>query len=209
MSISLPFYVSRKAAIQGGFKAYRDEVMRGFVPKPDEVKPFDFEGAVLKLQKAWRPPTWDGTNVPTEKLKTCEALGVTIPAYSPEKAEKLKVTADPPFIRRSTKENKIPGHVVEGIDLRSAFPQQPTRLSQGNVIPDPAYVRCSWCGMWLHRDQATFGKGVLDKTRVEEIIEINGVKVIDEKVVHFSRKQVACPDHCLMIKDTVFPETRG
>lgn len=204
-----------KAARQGTYKASRDEAMRGTMPKPDEVRPFDFEGAVAKIAKSWRPPSWDGTSLPTESLKTCETLGVMIPAYSPEKAEKAKPTAEPPFIYKPSRTFATYLHNQE-------FSADGDDLDIEPFIGpmDIDVVCCSFCGAFVKRDTATFGMGSLIKLRTTEIVVINKVRTVREKVVHVTPRKVACKDHSLylqatadedgnLVKHTKFPEMKG
>jgi len=101
-------------------------------------------------------------------------------------------------------------HRIPTIDLRLAIPQKEQPRLKGTTSPDPDYVRCDFCGTWTHKDKATFGSGELDKTRLEEIqILPSGERIVNETVVHFTRKLTACPNHCLSIVNTKFPDTKG
>ena len=93
------------------------------------------------------------------------------------------------------------------MDLRKHAPVVPVgptiKTKDGRTIPDPDMVQCSFCDSWLHRNDATHGRGPLHKSVVTEAYEINGETLFREKVVYASSRLVACHDHVLSIKPTV------
>ena len=69
----------------------------------------------------------------------------------------------------------------------------------------PGVLYCSFCDQRVDQINATFGIGPLQKIAKEEIKRIGNMKWIEEKIVHFTDKLIACPDCALKIKrGTVF-----
>lgn len=76
-------------------------------------------------------------------------------------------------------------------------------------VPNPDYHQCSFCGKWSHRDHTTFGNGPLTKGRKLEEVIVAGVVEIREKIVHFTAKAQACPEHCLLLAEHTRTKANG
>lgn len=96
-------------------------------------------------------------------------------------------------------------HALKGVDIRTVDvnPWPTITTPDGRVIPDPDLAKCSFCGTYLPRNDATTGKGPLQETWKDEVREVYGIQVVTRKLVKWSNKLVACYDCCLKIRPTV------
>lgn len=130
-----------------------------------------------------------------------------------ERDEKEHASLQKKWSERVTSENDVE------LDIPSFFTSDEKHRM---LNPDPEKVKCSFCGDWISRVNATFGKG---KPRVSrQIVNIRPDDLpptFDEKVFIQNKKLVACPDCCLRItpitnregrivsQGVVFPESEG
>lgn len=70
---------------------------------------------------------------------------------------------------------------------------------------DPNKVECSFCHRPVDRIVATTGRGPLHKFYKDEIVEFEGIKFLETKVIHRIEKANACPDCVMSLTTTDFP----
>jgi len=76
------------------------------------------------------------------------------------------------------------------------------------TIVFPAGPCCTFCGKSVEEVHATHGRRPLRKVSVTEEIIVAGKLITTTKIVHTTDKQLACPDCCLKITDTMFKSQR-
>lgn len=98
--------------------------------------------------------------------------------------------------------------VIDDLDLRSETENgwNPIILdSTGKIIGYRLY--CTFCSKEVEAHRATLGKGDPRKIVKREVINLpNGLNTIDDKLIHVTDKTIACPECCLKVKDTKFPD---
>lgn len=139
------------------------------------------------------------------------------------------------FVREQSEEEvkKLEAKWKAGVDGKvkrmNDFPDDDLYLNpadpdlQDLMVPelDPSKTYCTFCGVEVNPMEATIGKTQPRKVWKVGVEIIGGEPKIEEKMLHVSRTQIACPDCCLHIKPHLdkegrflrsavrFPETEG
>jgi hypothetical protein len=218
MTFPLRFYPSKRIALWTAYTLLRDEVKRDEVVRCAssfaEVTPTERR----RIDEV-RDTLARGGNPYNREVKTTDDQGGLFADREELRLLSLRETvskSDAVFEglaakwankTGSAKSPTLRSHInrVVGIDLRPTDPNPwPTiKTPDGRTIPDPDLTKCSFCGVYLPRNEATTGKGHTQEAMKEEVTEIYGIKVITRKWIKWSSKLVACNKCCLNIRPTV------
>lgn len=201
----LPFYTSRKKAIQGGFNLARAAADRIAVASV-QASASSMSDTSLKvreriakvnrmLAEGKNPYTSDQLKQDGKNLGGTNAKDrvINYEALTAESEEAYKLRLD----KWSERPEPIYKAYIDDLDLRS----------DAEKLRDPFKLYCSFCGDHIpDPSRATEGKGAERMIRKDEIIPLpNGLNTIETRFLPMADKIVACPDCSLKVTKVKFP----